>query len=282
MVCSFENGGLLTTNQIFWKPTNLLLAEDLKIRAGDSLLLDVIPTNATDGATAIQIVGVTNYTSSAGTPIVHTFNSAGLYKIVGTHTSARAGAQQRSIAVEVLDVPSALAVGAWVGKWRSWLCPAPKEIVLETDPCLTVQLDRNQEQPGSHYKLVNTAPDNHYIVARVQTNGPILAHFEIEGFRFWSGNETGLKRIHTYEDGSELIEMELIVSPLPSQINVRVSVEVGGVLFEDGTLLQELSRSDFDALGRISVRFIRPLTAKTSVCHRTAAYEGRVLLGVYP
>ena len=43
VIVSFQNGGLLATNQIRWKPTNLLNANDITVRQGDALLFTALP-----------------------------------------------------------------------------------------------------------------------------------------------------------------------------------------------------------------------------------------------
>ena len=55
-----------------------------------------------------------------------------------------------------------------------------------------------------------------------------------------------------------------------------------GVTFEDGTTVRLLNAADFNQLGQARVRFLRPPTTKSSVCHRTQAYQGEAYLGVYP
>jgi hypothetical protein len=72
------------------------------------------------------------------------------------------------------------------------------------------------------------------------------------------------------------------MSPLLDDVTVKLEVHAAGVLFSDGTAVQTLTRSDFDEVGRAKVIFLRPASARTSVCHRTKAYQGNTLLGVYP
>ena len=57
---------------------------------------------------------------------------------------------------------------------------------------------------------------------------------------------------------------------------------VGGITFDDGTTTKILTASSFDALGRCPVRFIRPATAHTSVCHSIKAFQGSDLAGYLP
>jgi hypothetical protein len=58
-----------------------------------------------------------------------------------------------------------------------------------------------------------------------------------------------------------------------------MDVIVSGVIFDDGTTTKVLTPADFDALGQAVVRFIRPASAKTSVCHSVTIWQGSASLG---
>jgi hypothetical protein len=75
--------------------------------------------------------------------------------------------------------------------------------------------------------------------------------------------------------------MGLVQSLLLPAVAIDVRLIVGGVVFEDGTVVKRLNAEDFSALGEASVRFLRPALAKTSVCHSLTAWEGSVKLGTY-
>ena len=93
--------------------------------------------------------------------------------------------------------------------------------------------------------------------------------------------DTYVDAIHTFPDGSTLIESGLVLSPVLPQVTVRLEIVVGGVTFDDGTLVKELTAADFNELGQASVRFLRPVDVQTSVCHMIKAYQNGVLVGVY-
>ena len=109
----------------------------------------------------------------------------------------------------------------------------------------------------------------------------MLTNSAFEGFRFFSSWQTDVEVLSTFEDGSRLVAMGLVLSPVLSQVAVRVNIVVGGITFDDGTLIKTLTSADFNALGESQVRFILPASATTSVCHETRVYQGPVLLGVH-
>src|SRR6266481_695444 len=102
IICSFQNDALRTTNEITWRPTNLLQATNLVIRAGDALLLAAMPPAPTNGQMRIEISGVTNYTSPAGLPIAHRFTNAGAFTLLGTYVSASGQSLSRTVSVSVV------------------------------------------------------------------------------------------------------------------------------------------------------------------------------------
>ena len=282
VVCSFQNGGLLITNLISWRATNLLLAVDQIIRAGDSLLMTAAPVGATNGQVQITVVGVTNYTNPLRQSVVHQFSDLGVFQVIGRYTSTSGLFQSRTVSVQVVTAALGTNLAAWVHKLRAWDCSLSPGLLLNADPRLHLEPFGTQNASLSTYAMTVDEAEDRYIVARIGTNGPIITNLAVQGFRLFAGSETGIHPTATYTDGSELVEMGLVLSPVRSQVTVHIEVHAGGVIFDDGTTVKDLTASDWDELGRASVRFLRPPTFKTSVCHSTSAYQGQVRVGVYP
>src|SRR5262249_29948679 len=118
-----------------------------------------------------------------------------------------------------------------------------------------------------------------YVVSRLGANGPILDSTKALGFGFWSGKDASLEVVETDSDESQLVEMRIVLSPVPPDIRLQVDLIVGGVIFEDGTITKDLGAADFDALGKVTLRFLRPASAKTSVCHSIKLFQGQELIG---
>ena len=113
------------------------------------------------------------------------------------------------------------------------------------------------------------------------TGGPVLANLRVDGFRLFAVSETYVETVQRFADGSTLVESGLVLSPLLPQVTVRLEIVVGGVTFDDGTLVKVLGAADFNELGQASVRFLRPADVQTSVCHTIKAYQKGVLVGVH-
>ena len=278
---SYQNGGLMETNDIVWEVTNLLLADNPWLRRGDALLLTALPAAASAGTVSITVVGVTNYTTDAATPVAHRFDQPGTFTIVGAFSGGRTKAS-RTITVRVIDA-SLDSPAAWVGKRRSWTCTnLPPEVALDWDPRLKIRelpapsaLGANARQ----YSLITDAAQPRYIVARLGRHGPILAATAVQGFRLFSTADTYLQLVREQADGSQLVETAFILSPVLPDITVGLKIMVSGVTFEDGTVTKMLAPADFDELGTCRVRFVRAAGLKTSVCHITKAYQDGLLIG---
>jgi hypothetical protein len=286
----YQKGGLEENHEITWRVTNLLEANDATIRQGDALLVTAVPAAATEGEVRISVGGVTNYVTDAVTPITHRFDQPGTFTVMGTFNGQTRAS--RAITVRVVAASFDSPVAAWVGKWRYWDCTnLPPEVVIDADPRLEIasvpESIRQAHTPvppplgpnGRAYKLTIDAAEPRYVLARLGTNGPVLANVAVEGFRLFTSHDTYLRRVGRLKDGSHLVEAAFILSPHQTNVTVNILITVAGVTFEDGTVTRTLMPSDFDDLGICRVRFVRKAGILTAVCHTTKAYQGNVVIG---
>lgn len=275
LVSSFENDGLITTNSIVWTALNILDSDDITIRQGDALLLIAQTTNST--LMQMQVSDITNYTGACqGIPC--TFSQAGDFVVTGGLTDGNTQ-QSKSITVHVLPATADTSSAAWLNKPRDWQSQSPSALTLQPDWRMDLLASTN----SSPFTLTIHQPETAPILARVGgTNSPVLTTDSVQGFRLWSGFETGLRVLSTDEDGTQLIEMGIVMSPLRDNVTVNIGVRAAGILFDDGTTQRVLSKQDFDALGQVNVRFLRPASVQTSACHVLKVYQGSTFLGQYP
>jgi hypothetical protein len=284
---SYQNGGLKETNRIIWDPTNLLEADEMTIRVGDSLLLAAAPIGnksgkVNSGRMSIEVIGVTNYEAKVNSPVSHRFESVGVFEVVGTYIPAKGAPQSRSISVRVVGASFNGTPAVWLGKSRLWDCPnLPTEAVVQADPRLRCTQTNVLSGGGRQFSLAVDAAEARYVIARLGTNGPILAQTRVDGFRFYSSSEVYVDIVERISDGSQVVEMGMISSPVLPNVSFRLNIFVGGILFDDGTVNKEYRAEDFNELGFASVRFIRPASAQSSVCHHVKTYDGSVFLGSY-
>ncbi len=73
----------------------------------------------------------------------------------------------------------------------------------------------------------------------------------------------------------------MVQSRVFPDVRAELHIVVGGVMFDDGTLVKELRAVDFDATGLANVFFIMPPAVQTSNCHVMRGYQGEDFLGEY-
>jgi hypothetical protein len=129
---SFQNGGLQERRQVQWQATDLLQANNLTIRQGDTLLFSVGQNPA-----SVTVPGLTNYSLAAGETAACRFPATGTYIVTGKGTVPDGTPTNRSLTVTVVSASLGESPAAWMQKSRVWNCPAlPPGTVLDNDPRL--------------------------------------------------------------------------------------------------------------------------------------------------
>ena len=279
----FENGGLLQEVELVWQETNLIPAngDSLRIRKGDSLLLNVAPAGETAGATRIVVAGSAPVPSTADAPVPVLFDTEGTYVVDGSWSHEGASASGR-ITVEVIEASFAPSPVGMVDQLRSWANPdLPQGLVLESDMRMQVANSASTEtgEGGHSLDITTDARQPRHIAARLGEDGPVLHSQAIRGLRAAKTSATSYRLVERYEDDTALYEVAVVLTDLYPEVEVHVDIFVGGVLFDDGSSYKVLTAEDFNELGVAYVRFIRPGSAKTSICHRTLIYESDVWIG---
>jgi hypothetical protein len=155
----------------------------------------------------------------------------------------------------------------------------PPQVVLDADRrFLGATPSEELTDGGERMRLLIDQNEPRYIVSRIGSDVPVLDSAIASGFRLFSAADTGMRFIRQYPDGTQLLQTELVLSPVLPDLVVAVEIFVGGVTFDDGTIYKELTATDFDQLGRAKIRFIRPATARTATCHTIKVYQGGVLI----
>jgi len=277
---SYQNGAVTQTRSLRWLQVNLLTATNLTIRLGDALLFNATPISSSNGSVRI-VVGTNAFTSSTSRPVPYRFTTPGVYTVTGTYTSLAGSSQSGSIAVDVVQENlTNVQPAAWTGMERALdLTNLAPEVLLQADSRLTCLIAGTNANGAVTLNLGTFANEKRSIIARLGTNGPVVGSTQVQGFDVWSGNQAYTRIIQYYPDGSQLVEMLVISSPVETNVVFEVQAIAGGVMFEDGTTVKTLTATNFDALGQCPVRFIRPASAATSVCNSIKAYQGNYQIG---
>jgi hypothetical protein len=280
LMISCQNGGRIERRSLEWQPVNLLHADNLTVRAGDSLLLTAQPDGSPNSTLSVT-VGSQQFAGRTAQPLAYSFTNAGIFTVTGTYAPGSKASKSGNIKVTVVGYDFTSSPAAWVGYQRVWdLANVPTGVVMQADSRLFFQQTGSLASNGEEFSLRADLNEPRSIVARVGADGPVLDSVQVRGIALWLDNQTYTKIIQVYPDGSQLIEMLLVWSPVLPDLTVELDVIVSGVIFDDGTTTRVLTPADFDSLGQAAVRFIRPANAHTSVCHSVTLWQGQAVLGI--
>ncbi|MFA6287903.1 MAG: PA14 domain-containing protein [Opitutaceae bacterium] len=292
----FENTGIVQSLLLEWKSLNLLAVpvsftgQTTQVRKGDSMRFTAFAAGQSGGNATVTV------TAPGGTPVGHylaipqsqswvqAFTTPGVYTIDATYTDAgNTVTTAQTFTVEVIEAAFASDPTAGLNNTPIvWDNPGiPGNVLLEADQGLSLSLIAPLPGGGSSFSLKTVNVDDSYIVARLGEHGPIFGHAVVHGVRAASNDDTSIDVLVVYPDGSKLIGVPIIVNRLTDDTVVEVVIFVNGVTFEDGTTSKTLTKADFDAYGRIYVKFIYPTGLITSFCHKIYIHEGATDLGTF-
>jgi hypothetical protein len=279
LTVSYQNRGRIEQRSLEWQPVNLIYATNLTIRAGDSLLLTAQPIGSPNSTLSVT-VGTQQFAGQTAHPLAYRFTNAGVFTVTGIYAPGSKASKMGSITVTVVGYNFTNYPAVWVGYQRIWgLTNVATSVVMQADPRLIFQQSAVLINNSAQFSLLADLNEPRSIVARIGAQGPILDSAQERGVDLWTDNQTYVNILQVYPDGSQLVEMLLVLSPVLSDVNVELDVIVGGVMFDDGTTTKILTPVDFDGLGQATVRFIRPASAQTSVCHAITVWQGAAPLG---
>lgn len=289
---SDQNDAVTYSNTVTWSAMNIMddaYTNGTTIRKNDSLLLTAYPTNETNGAVTIEILlgtnVITNVVTSVDAPVEHLFDVAGDYTVSGTFSNATV-TTNGSVTVSILYGAFALEEVVCVKTvTRSWLCTnLPNETVIEYDSDLTVTAT-NLVGGGLGFTILAQDDVTRYMVARLPalsgvdggTNSLIMDNVKVSPI--YGDDGTYWRVVATYPDGSRMVEISAAIGYVPADIELRLSISVGGAMFENGTLQMTLTASDFNEAGVATYRMIQPVGSNGSTCHMTYIYQGDEYIG---
>jgi hypothetical protein len=296
VVADFENSGSMQGALLTWKPLNLLAFSEsdfpqpvIRIRKGDSLRLTAHPLEAaggtatvtisTDGSTPVELT----LADPTALPVAHAFTAAGTYTLTAAYSSNGDTDTAEPFTVEVIEAAFASDPTAGLNNTPvTWDNPLIFDnVLLEVDQGLLLVKQADLPAGGTRFALSTSNVAESYIVARLGEDGPIFGHATVRSLRAATVSDTAMDVLQVYPDGSQLIGVPVIVSPLTDDTRVEIEIFVQGVTFEDGTIVKVLTKADFDEYGRVYLKFIYPAGVDGSICHRVKVYEGTTYLGTF-
>jgi regulation of enolase protein 1 (concanavalin A-like superfamily) len=295
VVGDFENSGSVQGLLLPWAPINLLVPpEDLpgatiRIRKGDSLRLTAHPIAATGGTATVTIskTGATPVVLTLADPsaqsVTQAFTTAGTYMLEAVYSAGGDTETAEPFTVEVIE--AAFASDPTVGLNNTpltWDNPRIFDnVLLEIDQGLQLVKTADLAGGGTRFSLGTSNVADSYIVARLGEDGPVFGHATVHSLRAATVSDTAMDLLQSYPDGSILYGVPVIVNRLTDDTVVTIAITTQGVTFEDGTIVKTLTKADFDAYGRIYLKFIYPAGVAGSICHVVRVHEGTTDLGQF-
>jgi len=281
---SYQNGAFHDAKTIQWIPTDLFTCTNkILLRRGDELLLSAIPQGVTNGTMLIGI-GQQLLTNDVPNPVRYKFDQAGTFTVTG---SILGSSDSRSVTVKVVDASFDPMVPVFTSR-TNWECTnLPSEILVQSDPRLKFHRLPADKLPDSvspayrAYRIDNAPAEPMYVVARLGAKGPIFANAAVQGFQLHIPPETELVHVESRQDGSELVDETIVLSPIGSAADLSLHCQIltGGVTFDTGELSRTLTAADFDLLGVCHLKFLRsPTERNTSICNHIKVYHKEVLV----
>jgi hypothetical protein len=276
-----ENGGITEARDIRWLPKNIIDGGDITVRKGDSLLLTAHPTGsgAPASGTSTITVGSTQSSTAPANPIPHLFSTVGTYTVSGSFSDGGTFISG-AITVKVVEHSFTTNPLCWVGRPRPWdVTNLPSGVSLEADR----RLQLTEVVPVTSSRRVQLQIDQNeprHIVSRIDGSRLILSSTSAQGFRLFGAADTYNNVVERYSDGSRLVEVGLVLSPIVPNATLHVSMLAGGITFDDGTIVRDVSANDFDILGESKLRFLMPASAETANCHTISVTDDGVVVGI--
>lgn len=283
LALSFENGASTSAVSVTWAPLDLVTGvTTLNARVGDTLRLGV----SQEGVAVLTATDPLGQTVSAGTNALMNLrtnelrdvplNIAGAWTFTTLWTPATGSPVTRTLTVNVYggSLPAA-SPACQLGRSRSWLCEGlTPGVKLEAASGLAVALS------GASATLnVSSAYADHYILLRAGTGGPVLDSRRAIPFWVQSAVDSYLSVIEQLPNNSQLWEGRLVTFNVPADVGVEISIFVGGVTFDDLSLVRTFPGSSLGQAGEYVYRLIHPNSVSTSSCHTIKSYQGATLLG---
>jgi hypothetical protein len=207
----------------------------------------------------------------------HLFDSAGNYVVNGSFSNDTVSTN-KMISVAVVSASFPLAETVCVaGMARAITCPSlsTNNVVIDSDSALEVVV--SPSGAGTSLQILNRYDTPLYILARLGEDGPILDSTKVS--TVYGDNGSYWQVVENYPDGSRLVRVKLQLGCVPTDIQVKLHIFLGGATFDDGTLNKTLTAADFDGMGVATYYMVQSAGITSSTCHTTIIYQGQTIIG---
>lgn len=269
----FEEG-FDRSDSLVWQATNVMDAESLTIRQGDSIRVGAWGADPAMTST-ITLSSGGSWNLTGGQTVVISFTSAGTFTVNG---SLQGGASA-VLTVKVIGAPNFQSgvVDVMGNRTRNLALTAAQEIAFDapTDLC---RLTVTRSGTSATVAVLADLPEEFSVAARLSTGGPILAIQRINVIGISDALENDLTSVASSSIvGYKMYTSPLTVLNLPTGGKVEVSIYRAGVMFTDGSTLKTIYPAGLTN-GSVNLEFLFPLGMPGGYCHSVLVYDRN---GVY-
>jgi hypothetical protein len=252
-----------------WQATNVMDAETLTIRRGDTLRVGAWGTDSAMPSTVTVSSGGTTPLIGQETTTL-TFSTAGVFTVSG---SLQSGASA-TLTVRVIAPPGfpSGTVDALDNCLRTLAVSASPEVEFDTQEDLG-RLIVSRTSTTASVGILPAQPVELGVAARLFTGGPILAiqRVNVIGVSDALQNDlTSASDSSIY--GYKLVQAPLTVLNLPTGARVDVSIYRAGVMFPNGSTLMSIQPADLTN-GSAILQFLFPVGQSGAYCHKLLVYD---------
>jgi hypothetical protein len=277
LALSFENGANTSAVSVTWSPLDLVTGvTTLNARLGDTLRLGVSQAGSAV-LTAVNVSGtvISSAAIAQGVPLDVPLSVAGAWTFTTVWTPVSGSPVTRTLTVNVYGGSLPAAVPACqLGRARSWAVPGlTPGVKLEAAAGLAVSLS------GTNAALnVSSTYMDHYVLLRAGTGGPILDSRRVAPFWVQTMVDSYINIVEV-RPTSQVWQGRLVTFGVPEDTDIEIRIFVGGVTFDDLSIVRLVSGSSLNQAAEYFYRLIHPNSVSASTCHTIKSYQYGILLG---
>jgi hypothetical protein len=272
--------GADTTDYFVWAATNVMNAEVITIRKGDTLKLGAWTTNSALTATLAFSNGGSSSLAGSAT-MVRAYPSAGNFAVTATLSSGATA----TLIVKVIGAPnftppvttpptvSPFILDVLDGGFRQVSVNSVEPGVVFEVPTDRVRMAATFFFYNSNVTVYPISPAPFGIAARLFAGGPILAVQRMNVIGVSDASQNKFASMTTGNvSGYKLLNSPLTVANLPSGGRIEIEITRGGTMFQNGSGLKVIYPSEV-VNGWVNVQFYSLLTQAGGYCHTLRVYD---------
>jgi F5/8 type C domain/Bacterial TSP3 repeat/PA14 domain len=267
---AYETGSASTATA-YWQATNVLNAETLTIRKGDSLRVGAwIAGNSTSTATLNSSAGG-SFNVTADSTVAIPFANAGTFTVTATVSTG----QSATLTVIVRDAPvnwsTILDMLEGIASPKLYHNSSTDGLAFDCGNAASLQLDVGNN--GVAMRVANQPNVYEFgVAARLGVGGPIMMVKPVNVIGLSDALQNDLTAASAGPiSGYKLITSPLTVTNLPVGGSVVVTIFRAGMIFPNGSTTRTITNADLNN-GSTILEFLYPLGTSGGYCHANSVY----------